>query len=68
MLEFWYQMCSVNGCSFFVLLHGYFADPGDRITLQAVAEHPWVVGDMGPIPEYICRCGFGRRERNDFGE
>ncbi|KAG2546473.1 serine/threonine-protein kinase GRIK1-like [Panicum virgatum] len=43
-------------------------DPGDRITLQAVAEHPWVVGDMGPIPEYICRCGFGRRERNDFRE
>ena len=53
---------------FFVLLHGYFADPGDRITLQVVAEHPWVVGDMGPIPEYICRCGFGRRERNDFRE
>ncbi|RLN39062.1 serine/threonine-protein kinase GRIK1-like [Panicum miliaceum] len=29
-------------------------DPGDRITLQAAAEHPWVVGDKGPMPEYIC--------------
>ncbi|GJN10097.1 hypothetical protein PR202_ga28161 [Eleusine coracana subsp. coracana] len=42
-------------------------DPGDRITLQAVAEHPWVVGDKGPVPEYICRCGFGRR-KIDFQE
>ncbi|CAL4926940.1 unnamed protein product [Urochloa decumbens] len=38
-------------------------DPGDRIILQAAAEHPWVVGDKGPVPEYICRCGFGRREK-----
>ncbi|CAN6303820.1 unnamed protein product [Urochloa humidicola] len=38
-------------------------DPGDRITLQAAAEHPWVVGAKGPVPEYICRCGFGRREK-----
>ncbi|GJN24726.1 hypothetical protein PR202_gb12483 [Eleusine coracana subsp. coracana] len=42
-------------------------DPGDRITLQAAAEHPWVVGDKGPVPEYICRCGFGRR-KIDFQE
>ncbi|TVU45422.1 hypothetical protein EJB05_04909 [Eragrostis curvula] len=41
-------------------------DPGDRITLQAAAEHPWVAGDRGPVPEYICRCGFGRSKRNDF--
>ncbi|KAL6599977.1 hypothetical protein ACP70R_045628 [Stipagrostis hirtigluma subsp. patula] len=45
-------------------------DPGDRITLDAAAQHPWVVGDEGPIPEYLCRCGFGRRQaqRNDFQE
>ncbi|WVZ78684.1 hypothetical protein U9M48_026356 [Paspalum notatum var. saurae] len=43
-------------------------DPGDRITLQAAAEHPWVAGDKGPVPEFFCRCGFGRRKRNDFAE
>nr|TKW05669.1 hypothetical protein SEVIR_7G191600v2 [Setaria viridis]TKW05670.1 hypothetical protein SEVIR_7G191600v2 [Setaria viridis] len=43
-------------------------DPGDRITLQAAAEHPWVAGDKGPVPEFFCRCGFGRRKRNDFRE
>ncbi|KAJ3707874.1 hypothetical protein LUZ61_011579 [Rhynchospora tenuis] len=31
-------------------------DPNQRITLQGVAEHPWVVGDMGPIPDCICTC------------
>jgi calcium/calmodulin-dependent protein kinase kinase 1 len=45
-----------------------FADPGDRITLQAAAEHPWVAGDKGPVPGYMCRCGFDRRKRNDFQE
>ncbi|XP_044979986.1 serine/threonine-protein kinase GRIK1-like isoform X2 [Hordeum vulgare subsp. vulgare] len=39
-------------------------DPGDRITLEAAAAHPWVAGDEGPVPEYMCRCGFGRRNRN----
>ncbi|KAL6909486.1 hypothetical protein ACP4OV_001767 [Aristida adscensionis] len=43
-------------------------DPGDRITLQAVAEHPWVAGDKGPVPEYLCKCGFGRRKRNGLQE
>uniref|UniRef100_J3NFE6 non-specific serine/threonine protein kinase n=2 Tax=Oryza brachyantha TaxID=4533 RepID=J3NFE6_ORYBR len=38
-------------------------EPGDRMTLQGAAEHPWVVGDDGPIPEYWCRCGFGRRKQ-----
>ncbi|KAI0528994.1 hypothetical protein KFK09_001539 [Dendrobium nobile] len=30
-------------------------DPKHRITLPAVAEHPWVVEEDGPIPEYPCR-------------
>ncbi|XP_020599209.1 serine/threonine-protein kinase GRIK2-like [Phalaenopsis equestris] len=30
-------------------------DPKHRITLLAVAEHPWVVEGDGPIPEYPCR-------------
>ncbi|XP_040378025.1 serine/threonine-protein kinase GRIK1-like [Oryza brachyantha] len=41
-------------------------DPANRITLQAVAEHPWVAGDQGPVVEYFCRCGFGRRKRADL--
>nr|CAB3485259.1 unnamed protein product [Digitaria exilis] len=51
-----------------LLLRLLCKDPGDRITLQAAAEHPWVAGDEGPVPEFICRCGFGRRKRNDFRE
>lgn len=31
-------------------------DPNQRLTLQAVAEHPWVVGQTGPIPIYLCWC------------
>jgi serine/threonine protein kinase len=41
-------------------------DPANRITLQAVGEHPWVAGDQGPVVEYFCRCGFGRRKRDDL--
>lgn len=40
-------------------------DPNQRITLQGVAEHPWVVGDMGPIPDYICRCKRIRTEQDE---
>ncbi|XP_051195527.1 serine/threonine-protein kinase GRIK1 [Lolium perenne] len=43
-------------------------DPAERITLQAAAEHPWVAGSDGPVPEFICRCGFGRRKRNVIQE
>ncbi|EHA8591470.1 Serine/threonine-protein kinase GRIK2 [Cocos nucifera] len=39
------------------LLEGLLCkDPNHRITLHAVAEHPWVIGEEGPIPEYLCRC------------
>ncbi|OQU82027.1 hypothetical protein SORBI_3006G161000 [Sorghum bicolor] len=51
-----------------LLLRLLCKDPGDRITLQAAAEHPWVAGGEGPVPEFICRCGFGRRKRNDVRE
>jgi len=51
-----------------LLLRLLCKDPGGRITLHAAAEHPWVAGDEGPVPEFICRCGFGRRKRNDVRE
>lgn len=31
-------------------------DPMQRLTLEAVAEHTWVIGDHGPIPQYLCWC------------
>ncbi|CAL0304085.1 unnamed protein product [Lupinus luteus] len=31
-------------------------DPRLRMTLSEVAEHSWVIGDEGPIPEYLCWC------------
>ncbi|CAM8961529.1 unnamed protein product [Rhodiola kirilowii] len=31
-------------------------DPNKRLTLKDVAEHPWVVSEDGPIPNYICWC------------
>ncbi|KAG0477705.1 hypothetical protein HPP92_012424 [Vanilla planifolia] len=30
-------------------------DPKHRISLPAAAEHPWVVEEEGPIPEFHCR-------------
>ncbi|PKA55674.1 Serine/threonine-protein kinase GRIK2 [Apostasia shenzhenica] len=30
-------------------------DPKNRITLRAVAEHPWVIEGEGPIPQHRCR-------------
>ncbi len=33
-----------------------FADPDKRLTLEAVAEHTWVIGEYGPIPQYLCWC------------
>ncbi|KDP44066.1 hypothetical protein JCGZ_05533 [Jatropha curcas] len=31
-------------------------DPKQRITLDSVAKHSWVIGDNGPIPQYLCWC------------
>ncbi|XAR59762.1 Non-specific serine/threonine protein kinase [Bertholletia excelsa] len=45
------------------LLEGLLCkDPGDRLTLQAVAEHEWVIGEDGPIPQYLCWCKQKRLE------
>ncbi|KAK7262329.1 hypothetical protein RJT34_29896 [Clitoria ternatea] len=33
-----------------------FKDPRLRFTLGDVAEDSWVIGDDGPIPEYLCWC------------
>lgn len=34
----------------------YFADPKQRMTLDSVAIHSWVIGEDGPIPQYLCWC------------
>ncbi|XP_042512028.1 serine/threonine-protein kinase GRIK1-like isoform X2 [Macadamia integrifolia] len=48
------------------LLEGLLCkDPKQRLTLDAVARHPWVVGDEGPIPQYLCWC---RRESSQQEE
>ncbi|PIA37412.1 hypothetical protein AQUCO_03000179v1 [Aquilegia coerulea] len=39
------------------LLEGILCkDPEHRLTLDAVAGHPWVVDEEGPIPQYLCFC------------
>ncbi|KAL6979317.1 Serine/threonine-protein kinase grik2 [Sarracenia purpurea var. burkii] len=39
------------------LLEGLLCkDPSDRMTLGVVAEHAWVIGEEGPIPQYLCWC------------
>ncbi|CAO2840268.1 unnamed protein product [Amaranthus hypochondriacus] len=39
------------------LLEGLLCkDPNQRLTLDMVAVHPWVLGDEGPLPEFVCWC------------
>ncbi|MCL7051320.1 hypothetical protein MKW94_005917 [Papaver nudicaule] len=39
------------------LLEGILCkDPQYRLTLSAIVEHPWVLGEEGPIPQHVCRC------------
>ncbi|KAL3849432.1 hypothetical protein ACJIZ3_011314 [Penstemon smallii] len=39
------------------LLEGLLSkDPRQRMTLENVAEHAWVIGEEGPIPQYLCWC------------
>ncbi|KAK4483405.1 hypothetical protein RD792_010591 [Penstemon davidsonii] len=39
------------------LLEGLLCkDPRQRMTLENAAEHAWVIGEEGPIPQYLCWC------------
>ncbi|OAY37996.1 serine/threonine-protein kinase GRIK2 [Manihot esculenta] len=39
------------------LLEGLLCkDPKQRMTLDSVAIHSWVIGEDGPIPQYLCWC------------
>ncbi|KAJ4848915.1 Serine/threonine-protein kinase grik2 [Turnera subulata] len=39
------------------LLEGLLCkDPMQRLTLDAVANHTWVLGEYGPLPQYLCWC------------
>lgn len=46
------------------LLEGLLCkDPNQRITMKDTADHAWVVGEYGPIPQFSCWC-----KRNPKGE
>lgn len=48
------------------LLEGLLCkDPAQRMTLDAVANHTWVIGDNGPIPQFLCWCKRSSREPSD---
>ncbi|PWA91220.1 protein kinase, ATP binding site [Artemisia annua] len=40
-------------------------DPMQRMTLEAVSLHPWVMGDDGPIPQYLCWCKRNKSSREE---
>lgn len=40
-------------------------DPNQRMTLKAVAEHPWITGEDGAISEYCCWCKRKAEEEED---
>ncbi|GKB01188.1 serine/threonine-protein kinase GRIK2 isoform X1 [Tanacetum coccineum] len=40
-------------------------DPMQRMTLEAVSLHPWVMGDDGPIPQYLCWCKRNKSLREE---
>ncbi|KAJ8768721.1 hypothetical protein K2173_023625 [Erythroxylum novogranatense] len=43
------------------LLEGLLCkDPVQRMTLDTVANHSWVTGNDGPIPQYLCWCKRSR--------
>ncbi|KAF5937779.1 hypothetical protein HYC85_025285 [Camellia sinensis] len=48
------------------LLEGLLCkDPRHRMTLGAVSEHAWVVGEEGPIPRYLCWCKRKRLQSDE---
>ncbi|CAN8255030.1 unnamed protein product [Cochlearia groenlandica] len=40
-------------------------DPNQRMTLKDVAEHLWVTGEDGAVPEYFCWCKRKTEEENE---
>ncbi|XP_074294849.1 serine/threonine-protein kinase GRIK2-like [Silene latifolia] len=47
------------------LLEGLLCkDPKQRMTLEVVAEHPWVLGEDGPLPEFLCWCNQNGLQRD----
>lgn len=47
------------------LLEGLLCkDPDQRLTLNMVAEHPWVIGEEGPLPEFLCWCKQNSTQKN----
>ncbi|KAA8550413.1 hypothetical protein F0562_002097 [Nyssa sinensis] len=46
------------------LLEGLLCkDPRQRLTLKAIAEHAWVIGEEGSIPQYLCWCKRNKLQR-----
>ncbi|KAL6516649.1 Serine/threonine-protein kinase grik2 [Orobanche gracilis] len=51
------------------LLEGLLCkDPEQRMTLVNVAQHAWVVGEYGPIPEYMCWCKRSSRVHKEVSD
>lgn len=49
------------------LLEGLLCkDPKQRMTLDAVAQHPWVIREDGPLPEFLCWCKRHSSQRNEL--
>ncbi|KAM7522334.1 hypothetical protein LguiA_012236 [Lonicera macranthoides] len=49
------------------LLEGLLCkDPGQRMTLETVAKHAWVIGSDGPIPRYLCWCKRNGPRREEY--
>ncbi|KAG8387695.1 hypothetical protein BUALT_Bualt02G0048000 [Buddleja alternifolia] len=49
------------------LLEGLLCkDPRQRLTLEDVAQHAWVIGEDGPIPQYLCWCKRSKLKREVF--
>nr|XP_043611152.1 serine/threonine-protein kinase GRIK1-like [Erigeron canadensis]XP_043611153.1 serine/threonine-protein kinase GRIK1-like [Erigeron canadensis] len=41
-------------------------DPTQRMTLGKVALHSWVMGDVGPIPQYLCWCKQNKLQKEEY--
>nr|XP_043612007.1 serine/threonine-protein kinase GRIK2-like [Erigeron canadensis] len=51
------------------LLEGLLCkDPTKRLTLEKVAAHPWVVGDEGPMPHFLCWCKRNKLRREQMSD